>query len=213
MSNKHGEGLMAGAFDRWLGRTAGVWTFFAPLAPGTLGGLVTATLSQSVAWINQWGWFGWWCAFILGGLLIQIILTLYSLFKLQIVKSRAIFKWSQTVDSIDPMQSIFENKRIRFRDLAHPFTNRIEKKTFKDCELFGQENIIFLRNTISEVNFRNCDFVILKDDLSIKNVIAIKNSHIIGGEIWNCVIFSDQEEYNNMKYLMPTIESQSYPKP
>lgn len=203
---------MAGLFDRWLGRIAGFWTFLAPLAPGTIGALITAILSQSVDWINKWGLFGWWCAFILGGISIQIIIAIYSYCKLQMTKSKAIFRWSQIVDNINPMQSSFDRKRIRFRDIAHPFTNTIDDKSFKDCELFGPENIIFLQNTISRVNFRRCDFVILKDELSIENVIAIRNCHISGGEIWNSIIFCNQDEYDNMKQLMPTIESASYPK-
>jgi len=48
----------------------------------------------------------------------------------------------QSKDRIDPMQSVFERKRILITDLLPPIGRSIVGKSFTDCEIVGPANVV-----------------------------------------------------------------------
>jgi hypothetical protein len=176
-------------FDRWLGRLSGLATFW-PALPAAVSGLVTAELSASVAWVSQFGAFGWWCAFVAGSLAGLASAALYAVFKQRVALTRAMTKWSMQVDNINPLDNQFTKKRIKISDLEHPATRRIAGKQFIDCQLIGPANIAFLNHTsISGVGFINCDLIPTKDTFFAFNAIGVERTKIFGGEICNATIY------------------------
>ena len=180
-----------GAFiDKWLGRGSALWTILAPVVPGTVGGIVTAALSRGVDWIAQYGWFGWWCMFMVGAAVVSAVVALISFAKERLVRARAVQHWSQVVDNINPLDHQFHRKRIRISDLAPPVSKKIEGKRFTDCELIGPSNIVILNNVaMQDIEFLNCDIVPTKRNVRLFNVIGVEGSQIVGGSIQNATIF------------------------
>lgn len=95
---------------------------------------MTGWLSQGVDWVNQFGWLGWWVAFLLGAVLAAFVMAGIGLAKISWIKARAYQKWSDKVDDVNPLEQIFDKKRINLSDLATPVENRIYKKIFTNCE-------------------------------------------------------------------------------
>jgi hypothetical protein len=146
-------------FDPWLGRASGIFTFVSPIVPGTIGALVTGWLAMGVEQINQYGWFGWWCAAFAGFFVVTVLYLLIGNARNLMVQADAVRRWAREVDRIDPMAKVFENKRIRVSELAHPITGRIKDKTFRDCEILGPENIYLPDCNLDGVSFVDCAVV------------------------------------------------------
>jgi hypothetical protein len=203
---------MASAFfDKWLGRGSGVWTFFAPIAPGTLGGAVTGFLSTGVAWVNQFGAFGWWCAALIGFGITTGLYLAAGVAKNQFSQAEAKRKWAKDVDTINPLETHFIRKRINLAELANPITGRIIGKQFNDCELLGPANIFLLgQGVFNQVGFVNCDVVIVKNHVHIQNTLVIENCSFTGGTIARCTIFMPQPAYEVSKNQIPGFAAITY---
>jgi len=76
--------------------------------------------------------------------------------------------------TVNPTKRIFESERIFLTDLANPVTGRINKKTFSGCEILGPANIILIGSgQMIDSGFFSCDFIAIKDDKRIQNVIVV----------------------------------------
>lgn len=78
-------------------------------------------------------------------------------------------------DAIDPMQTIFQNKRIRISDLVNPFEQVVTKKKFINCELIGPANLIPLigGGKFASNNFTNSDSVEIREGAIPQNAILL----------------------------------------
>lgn len=189
------------------------FTFWQALAPATAAGIMTGWLSTTVSWAAQFGAFGWWGAGLLGFLVFAGAQALIGVSKDRRARARALNEWPKTVDSVNPMRTVFDNERLRMRDLAHPLTQKITAKTFNQCELFGPENIAMMGNTITGTGFYDCEFIVVKDNTLIRNVVLLDQCHIVGGSLWNLTIFMNQAQFNDLKANLPQIASLTYEQP
>jgi hypothetical protein len=165
---------------------------------GVLGtGAVTGWLSSSVAWVNQFGAFGWWMAFLCGCVLAAATLSLFALVKLRLVQASATNHWQTRVDTVNPLDKEFTRRRMSFLELANPMNGRIKDKRFLDCEFFGRYNVIGVGCAFSNVSFIDCDFVIAKEHSYTKNIYIMEQCHFIGGSIYNATLYVSQDEWDN----------------
>lgn len=175
--------------DRWIGRAVNAATMWT-LIPATAVGVVTGYLSQGVAWIDQFGAFGWWSAGLLGFLVAALGLALAGIGREKWAIARATRKWAGQVDDINPLDTEFHKKRIRLVDLAHPITFKIKGKRFIDCQLVGPANLVLLSGiNLNSNTFTKCDFVPTKKELYVLNAIGLEDCEVIGGEILETVLF------------------------
>jgi hypothetical protein len=202
-------------FDPLLGRASAIFTFVSPILPGTIGALVTGWLAMGVEQINQYGWFGWWCAAFGGFFVVTLLYLLIGYARNLMVQADAMRKWAREVDRIDPMAKVFENKRIRVSDLAHPITGKIKGKTFRESEILGPENIFFVNCIIHSNNFTQCEFVIVRDDseLQVFNLKVFENCIIQNSEIGKCTVFLNQATFDSFKASAPWVPPITYEKP
>jgi len=196
--------------DRWLGRLSGAYSFW-PLVPAGAFAVLVGYLSSTVAWINQYGAFGWVVsgvlAFLAGSVALLCLATAWGGFE----RSRATRKWMGDVSQVNPMRPSFQSERISISDLAHPIDNTIKGKVFNQCELIGPSNVFFLTgNSVNNPLFMNCDTVIIKDDCFLNNVVKIVNCSFIGGEIWNCTFFMPQSMYDQVLAAIPGFPAITY---
>ncbi len=156
-------------------------------------GAFTAWLASGVQWVNQFGWFGWWIAGLLGVLLALYIAIGIAWLRNAWIKGRLMQKWGQTVEAINPLDQEFTRKRVNPEDIANPISKRLIKKRFIDCEVMGPANIIFsVANNINECNFYNCDIIVAKKNAHIINVLVFEGSSVIDCDFWNCTIYIEK---------------------
>jgi hypothetical protein len=197
-------------FDPWLSRASGILTFVSPIVPGTIGGIVTGWLAMGVEQINQYGWMGWWCAAFVGFFAVTILYILTGYARNLMAHAEAKRKWAREVDRIDPMAKVFESKRIRVSELAHPITGRIKDKTFRDSELLGPENIFLLSCTLDGVNFMDCEMVIVRDNITLNNLKVFEKCIFKNVELGKCTVFLTQIDFNYFKEKISGVSAITY---
>lgn len=199
-------------FDTWLSRVSSIFAFFSPIVPGTIGAFVTGWFAMGVDQINAYGWLGWWCAAVVGFFVITVLYLLTGFAKNLMVQADATRKWAREVDRIDPMAKVFENKRIKVTDLAHPITGRIKDKTFRDSELLGPENIFLLNCTLDGLHFMDCEMVIVRDNITLFNLKVFEKCIFKNGELAKCTVFLNQTDFNHFKAKIPGVTAVTYEK-
>ena len=197
--------------ERWFGRAgnaASIW----PLVPAGIVGVVMGYLSSGVAWINQFGAFGWFATGLLGFLIAAFALAGVGLAREKWALAQAARKWGREVDTVNPLAPSFDRKRIRLVDLAHPITSRIVGKQFTNCELLGKSDVVLTGGIVSGASFINCDFVVVRDDAILRNAIILDHCTVIGGELVSCTFYMKQEHFDD-QFKVAGAMSLSYEKP
>jgi hypothetical protein len=98
-------------------------------------------------------------------------------------------KWQEQVEAVNPLSPEIHTKRVRWLDIAHPISRRIQNKRFIDCEILGPANIVLVRDAqFDGITFNDCDFVVVKPNAIVSNVVALEIVKVIGGSIWRTTI-------------------------
>ena len=104
-------------------------------------------------------------------------------------RARALEKWRDQVDGINPLENEFRKSRINITDLVNRITRGVVGKNFIDCELYGPANIVISGSILTEVSVINCDVVVGRDDAGIRNALRLEGLNIYRGAIFSCTIF------------------------
>lgn len=205
--------MAKGRIDLWLSRSANVATFWT-LAPAGAVGVIAAILSRGVAAIDAYGPFGWLMAGLVAFLLFAAATLAAGLAFDRFASAMARRKWSRDVDSVNPLDPEFHRKRLKLSDLVHPLSGRIKKKRFVDCQLLGPANLAMVGNgQVTNVNFANCDIVIVRDEAAIFNGVMLQDVEMIGGEILKCTVYVSQAFFDATFANMPGVNLLTYLKP
>lgn len=184
--------------DRWIGRGANLASLW-PLVPFGIVGVVTYYLAQGVAWLSQFGAFGWWMAGITAFLMSALALFLLAKVREKFAVATATRKWAREVDNVNPLAPEYVRQQIRIQDIAHPVGSYIKNKRFTECMLIGKANLLVTgKSLLSRCDFVNCDVAIINSDepIPIHNCIVVDSCEIIGGEIINCTIYVNQNSFD-----------------
>ncbi|WP_176597345.1 MULTISPECIES: hypothetical protein [Sphingobium] len=161
-------------FDRWSSRVANIWTFAGAVVPGTIAAFVIGSASKSIGWISHLGAFGVLSSALIAFFLTTVSISLMSRASLWRVEARNRSRLSGDSSPFDPMQTIFQNKRIKVTDLVNPYDQVVLNKKFINCEIIGPANIFvvfnnakFLRN-----HFDHADAIEIRDDAIPQNAIG-----------------------------------------
>ena len=165
--------------------------------------VVSAWVASITDWLDQYGAIAWLFAGLLGGLLTALVACALAWLRGKWITGNAVRRWSQEVDSVNPLDKEFNKKRISLSDIAHPILRTIDGKKFVDCQLMGPTHIYFDdANSLVSLTFHNCDLVVLKPGRKwIFNVIRINATEFYGGEIWNCIIFVPRSDVARFRSL------------
>ena len=184
-----------------------LWDTIRPYLVPAAGAVAIGYLAKGAHWIGQFGPFGWASAGTIAFLVISAGLRLAVSAYEKLVMSRAEAKWARDAHSTNPMKNHFENERFSLRDIAHPISQRIKGKSFKNCELIGPQAIVFTgTGLVRGVGFHDCDFVHVRDGALIKNIIVLEDCSIDGGSIWRSTIFGTAQQIARWKADMPSLE-------
>lgn len=168
------DGTISTVLDKWLNRLATAWTFIGPIVPGTLAAIVIGGASKGVAWIAQYGAFGIFVSGLSAFALTSVSIALISRGKLWRVEAANRSRLSGVSSPFDPMQPIFQNKRIKLTDLINPYDQVVLDKKFINCELIGPANILIIFSGAKFIsnNFDQSDAVEIRDNAVPQNAIA-----------------------------------------
>jgi len=193
--------------ERTLERLSLAYSFW-PMIPAGAVGIATGWAARGTATIERFGTVGWLAAGILGFLLTSLSFLALALAKEKTVLVKAVANWKRPTDAADPMADDYSRKRIAINDIAHPVTKRIVAKTFSQCELIGPANIIFAgRGTNSHVSFADCDIVVVKDHVYVKNIVVFEDCNLVGGTLWQCTVFMAESLFTRLRDEVPAFES------
>lgn len=170
------------AYDRWTGRIATAWTFLGPIVPGTAAAIVIGAAATSVSWISNFGFLGISCAALLAFFLGSASFALIGRGKLWRAIAAKKARLSQHSSPFDPMETIFQNKRIMVTDLVNPYDQIVLGKKFINCEIIGPANllVIFSNAKFMRNNFADSDAVEIRDNAIPQNAIAFANCDFEG---------------------------------
>lgn len=73
-------------------------------------GVITGWISTYSEWVGRFGVVGWVFSGLLAAGLTAIVILLAVIIRLQWIKGRAINKWSEKVDDINPLDDQFHKK-------------------------------------------------------------------------------------------------------
>ena len=143
-------GKIARFLDEWSGRIANGLTVW-PFVPVGAFAVLMGYLSTSVAWVSQFGAFGWLSivlvAFVLGGLGLALI----GGWRVNSAQAKMLARLSSDSSHFDPMASTFENKVLFLKDLVPPGRRHMENRKFINCEIIGPGNIVVCLNSAEGV--------------------------------------------------------------
>lgn len=97
---------------------------------------------------------------------------------------------------INPLDQVFERKRIWINDLMIPGRITLKDKTFIDCEIYGPAVIAFFGDgTIHASEFSDCDLVLAKNPSTIKNALGFTKCNFNRCRFVDLTIIGDQSLY------------------
>lgn len=184
-----------GILDRSVNRFGYWYTFVTLIGGSALVGSITSWLSSSVDTVSQYGWLGWWVAFWCGAILFLIAVLLSfggSSLRMHSILSK---KWSKEVENVNPLESEFNKKRIKWTHLAHPSKKTVKGKKFYGCELYGPVNLFFQNNVVFQGSvLSECNVVVVhpRRDGTIQpmlNMMLVSDCEFHGGEVFQATIF------------------------
>lgn len=179
-----------------------------PLIPAGAVGIASGWAARGSSAINQLGTFGWLAAGVLGFALTSIGFMAVAIARDKLVLAKATADWARKTDAVNPMATHFNQQRITISDLAHPITQRVVGKTFTHCELIGPANIIFLGSgTAANVGFIDCDIVVVKENVFVRNITVLEDCNFVGGKIWKCTVMMPEVMFKKMEQEMPGLTS------
>ena len=181
-------------------------------------------LAHITEWMAAWGPVGVGSAGLAAALAVWVGMAWADSLRAKALARRAeaaaIERWRDRVDTVNPLAPEFHTKRLRLSEVVHPISQRLSNKRLIDCELIGPANLFLMGVNMTDVDFVNCDAVALRDDVSIRNAVALEHVTIIGGKIWNCTILVPQREAKKFAEMgakfvsltgIPEIDTQSRP--
>jgi uncharacterized membrane protein YeaQ/YmgE (transglycosylase-associated protein family) len=184
---------MAERIHRFLDRLESRLALWSVIGGSSVVGVITGWLSRGVELIDQFGWFGWWVAGLLGALVTALFLLSLAWMHYAWVHARTRQKWSEQVDDFNPLDDDFRTKRMKIYDLMHPLSKRITGKRLYDCELIGPANVfLFQDSRFYRVGFMDCTVVVLWPDATGRlfpgNSVVVERTEMHGGSIWGATL-------------------------
>jgi hypothetical protein len=128
-------------FDRWFGRTANAIQIGTAVPAGGIA-VLSAYLSTTSEWMEQFGGFGLLMAGLAGGLLTMAFLALWTRTRIWMYEAKLRKRSVGGSSPFDPMATTYENKRLYLKDLAPAGRRQVLAKRFINCEIIGPGNVV-----------------------------------------------------------------------
>lgn len=114
----------------------------------------------------------------------------------------------RTSDTVNPLETVFTNKRINIRDLMPPIGSEIRGRTFVKCDIVGPANLVVWDDVnISEASGQNVDGVLLSENPRYFNSIFLVKCDFRQCMFYNItfLVHRSQYHYFNSALVVPWI--------
>ena len=192
---------ISSVIEKWSGRASNAYTLW-PLVPaGVVGGLM-AYFSTGIAWIDQFGMFGWAATGLISFFTFSAAVFLLGSARERWVYAKIARDKALPPDAVNPVEREFTKRRIKFSDFVRPSTAYVENKLFTDCEILGPL-ILALDHavTFSGVGFINCNWVVVRSDRPIHGAVSLRNVEFRGGNLSDMTILISENELDVLRRL------------
>ena len=106
-----------------------------------LGGAGMSYLAAVSTWLRPYAPLSWGIVGLVACLLIAVFFWLLARGRQMWVTTSINKSYRDSHHSVDPMQLVFQGKRIDINDLILPFHRVVKGKTFVDCDIYGPANV------------------------------------------------------------------------
>lgn len=179
---------LASKFSLWIGLPVSAWA-------GAWAAKATTSLAQyaPVSWVLS----GFATATLFG-------ITFWAIFGARrfAAIARALDNLNRPTDAVNPLDEVFERRRIRLHDLHLPGAGPVRNKTFVECDLVGPAVIAFSggpAGMLANVGFIGCDLIkVGQQGIRIQNCIELHNVNMRGGRIIGATIYITQAMADTM---------------
>ena len=131
-----------------------------------------------------------------------LLLALYAWARRQILKTKYDELLIRSSGAIDPMDKVFERKRIYLNDFILPSGQVLEGKSFIECEIIGPCNLFMIAgNSINDPRGPITDGVILEPHKAINNAHGIQNGSFRGCNFHKITFLFSESEIDKVKNL------------
>ena len=130
------------------------WALILPIG----GGSLAAWAAHAANLFTEYAPFSWVASGLVGFALICVALKWLASARIGNY-SLQLQKRISDVDYVNPLDSTFESRRISVTQIQSPVGNRIENRTFVDCDIVGPANILVLDCTIRAAGGSSVDAV------------------------------------------------------
>jgi hypothetical protein len=177
------------------------WAWRGSITAMSIG--LPAWAAHATAWVNAYGPIAWVIAGALGAAAAIGLICASNAVLQKIHRDSVRRKFYDRADNINPLQDMFDHKRIKISELIPPYTNIIENKTFVECEIIGPQNVFFSGTasgslTINGCHFLNCAGFVTKDNIGFPNIIGFVNCSFLRCTMANLMIFMPDRGYQTM---------------
>ncbi|SMH56666.1 hypothetical protein [Maritimibacter sp. HL-12] len=162
------------ALPAWAVRTVGIMSEYAPLS-----------------WVLS-GMAGF-MIFVLG-------FYVYSIARGRVVRARYDNRALAKGGSANPMDKVFERKRIYINEFILPSSPALFDKTFVDCELIGPANIFLsFGNRLDDLVLPRSDAIAIRDGVSVFNMYQLGGCTFRRCSFQRITFFVSEAEYAHFK--------------
>ena len=155
-----------------------------------------------IDWISEYGPVAWGAVVLVSALLIAMTFALMAWYKRTQVRTLYDAKLLESGLFINPLDNVFERKRIFINDFVLPSHRIIQNKTFIDCDLIGPGTIYFrTMNQVQPIREPRVDIVWLSPTAVFYNGFIFDNCIFRNCSFQRITIFASLEDFDNWKTL------------
>lgn len=190
--------------DRFFSSLEWRWSL-ANLLWGTSALLATGLPAWAVWTMNLLSDFAplsWVGAGFSGFLLFCLGFWVYAQARFRVVRARFASRSLEKGGNANPMEQVFERRRIFLNEFALPSSPFITDKTFVDCEIIGPCNIYLIAGcNVSETKLPNCDAIVLDSESKPFNAYGFIDCTFRRCSFQRVTFILAEQEYENFKHL------------
>lgn len=179
---------MAKFISRFLDKLDSRWSLWEKLG---LGGYVAASFgipawaTATTAMFQQYAPLSWVAAGFIGILITALISCLIMWFRGLQIRLSIERRFYEGGDRINPLDVVFQNRRILISDLLPPIGFDVTGKTFINCEIIGPANIVLSGHG----SMSGCGGAMVDAVLARENALIQNGTQFLNCNFQNCNLF------------------------
>jgi hypothetical protein len=154
-----------------------------------IGAVLTGWAVKATSVFAQYAPASWVFAGILGGLAFLCAYWLWSAARLRMVRYNLARDHILKLPEINPLEDTFTRRVIDINTFKLPYAEPVKGKSFINCEIRGPAVIAFVGNaTLQELAIMDCEFIEVRDDAKVMNVILFQDITVRGGKLYRLTV-------------------------